>query len=67
MSELPAVTEEEKDRALDQTMRNATVKKSNVIITSRYKATLLENQLTSICLSRVREQNGEYIATITAS
>lgn len=67
MSELFAVTEEEKDRALDQTMRNATVKKSNVIITSRYKATLLENQLTSICLSRVREQNGEYIATITAS
>lgn len=46
---------------------NAFVRKSNIIITSKYKATLLENQLTSICLSRVKQQNGEYIATISAN
>lgn len=63
--DMPEVTEEEKDNALDQVTRNAVVKKSNAIITARYKSSLLENQLTSICLSRVREQNGEYIATIT--
>lgn len=46
---------------------NTYVRKSNIIITSKYKATLLENQLTSICLSRVKQQNGEYIATISAN
>lgn len=61
------VSDKEKEQAIEQIDRNATVKKSNAVISARYKATLLENQLTSICLSRVKEQNGEYIATITAS
>lgn len=60
------VTSEEKERAEDQIDKNATVKKSNAVISSRYKASLLENQLTSICLSRVKNQNGEYIASITS-
>lgn len=47
--------------------RNALVRKDNGLITAKYKATLLENQITSICLSRVREQNGNYIATITSN
>lgn len=47
--------------------RNAVVRKDNNLITAKYKATLLENQLTSICLSRVKEQNGEYISTVSSS
>lgn len=46
--------------------KQALVRKNNELITAKYKASLLENQLSSICLSRIQEQNGSYIATVSA-
>lgn len=61
------MTEEEKVAVAVEEEKNAMVRKDNTIITAKYKSPLLENQLTSICISRAKEQNGEYIATVTSS
>lgn len=47
--------------------KNAVVRKANELVSAKYKQSLLSNQLSSICLSRVQEQNGEFIATVTSS
>lgn len=65
---MPEIISEAEKRAIeDEEGRNAVVRKDNTLITAKYKSPLLENQLTSICISRAREQNGEYIATVTSS
>lgn len=46
--------------------KDTVVRKDNNLITSKYKAPLFENQLVSICLSRIKEQDKTYIATITS-
>lgn len=61
------LSDEEKQQIDDSEGRNAVVRKDNTLIMAKYKSPLLENQLTSICISRAREQNGEYIATVTSS
>lgn len=61
------IDEKEKEAAEREDDRQDVVRKSNNLITAKYKSPLLENQLTSICISRAREQNGEYIATVTSS
>lgn len=54
-----------KDEALEEA-QHAIVRKSNSLITAKYRSSLIESQITSICLSRVKEQNGSYIATVSA-
>lgn len=65
---MPEIMTEAQKRAVEvEEGRNAMVRKDNTLITAKYKSPLLENQLTSICISRAKEQNGEYIATVTSS
>ena len=65
MSDLAAV---KKDEIVEYNAdRNAVVRKANELVSAKYKQSLLSNQLSSICLSRVQEQNGEFIATVTSS
>ena len=53
------MSEDEKTAIAVEEEKNAMVRKDNTIITAKYKSPLLENQLTSICISRAQEQNGE--------
>lgn len=46
---------------------NGMWKKSNELITSKYSATILENQLFCLGLKEVREEGGEFVATLSAA
>lgn len=46
---------------------NGVWKKSNELITSKYSATILENQLFCLGLKEVREEGGEFVATLSAA